>query len=234
MTFRTRGKHSRARRGTTTRRAVHRAPLTRSRVMGTALKVIDREGLEALSMRRLGAELGVEAMSLYRYVDAKEALLDGISAQLWSEVRPTDEHAADWKVAVRETARSLRGLARTHSNSFSLLLGRPTLSEPALRVLDALLQTLHGAGFDDRLAAQALGTLVAYAVGYAMIELTCGLGQPELAAMRCVVPNATGRFSDVSEALARCDPDAQFDFGLDALLRGLNAQRRGYSSRQNS
>jgi len=202
--------------------------------MGTALKLIDWEGLEALSMRRLGAELGVEAMSLYRYVDAKDALLDGVSAQLWSEIRVPDEHALDWKGAVRETARSLRRLTRAHPNSFSLLLGRPTLSEPALRVFDGLLRTFHAAGFDGAPAAQALGTVVAYALGYAMVERTCRLGQSKAAVRRCITPGAAGLFPAVCEAFAECDTEAQFDFGLDTLLHGLDAPRRSGSGQWNS
>ncbi|MGH2349269.1 MAG: TetR/AcrR family transcriptional regulator [bacterium] len=188
--------------------------------MEQALRLIEREGLDALSMRRLGTELGVEAMALYRYVDAKGALLDGVSAQLWSEVRIPDEHAPDWKQSIRETAHSLRGLMQAYPNAFPLLLGRRTLSEPALRVFVAMIRAFHNAGFDDSLAGQALGTVVAYSVGYAIVELTCGLGRPDLAAPRCSVPGPAARFADVSKALARCDPDAQFAFGLDALLRG--------------
>lgn len=232
MTTRTRGKHGRRRETTTTGRTVQRGTLSRARVSGEALKLIDREGLDALSMRRLGAKLGVEAMSLYRYVDAKEALFDGVSAQLWSEIRIPDEHASDWKGAVRETAHSLRRVARGHPNSFSLLLGRPTLSEPALRVFDALLRTFHAAGFGGALAAQALGTVVAYALGYSMVEHNCKLGQPEAAVRRCITPEAAGRFTDVAEAFAECDTNVQFDFGLDTLLRGLDAQRRSGSGRQ--
>ncbi len=212
-------------------RTGQRGTLSRARVMGEALKLIDREGLDALSMRRLGTELGVEAMSLYRYVDAKEALLDSVSAQLWSEIRIPDEHASDWKGAVRETAHSLRGVVRAHPHSFSLLLWRPTLSEPALRVFDTLLRTFHAAGFGGALAAQALGTIVAYALGYAMVERNCRLGQSEAAVRRCITPEAAGRFPEVSEAFAECDTDAQFAFGLDTLLHGLDARRRSRSRR---
>lgn len=203
-----------------------RLALSRTRVMAKALRLVDQEGLEALSMRRLGAALGVEAMSLYHYVDTKDALLDGLSAHLWSEVSLPAERAPDWKVAVAETARSLRRLARAHPNAFPLLLGRPTISEPALRVLDALLRTFRHAGFDDARASRALGTLVAYAVGYAVVELTCGMGQPEVAARRCVVPQASARFADLARALGECNADTQFEFGLSALLAGLTDGNR--------
>lgn len=194
--------------------------------MTEALTLVDRDGPKALTMRRLGDELGVEAMSLYRYVDGKEELLDGVSAQLWSEVSLPDERASDWKAAVRETARTLRGLARAHPNAFSLLLGRPTLVEAALRVFDALLRRFTAAGFDEALAARALGSFVAYALGYGMVELTCGLGQPELAARRCISPAASTRFADLARAFGECDPDALFEFGLDTLLKGLDGERR--------
>lgn len=211
-----------------------RGPLSRRRVLEAALRLVDAEGLETLSMRRLGAALGVEAMSLYRYVPSKDALLDGLAERLWAEVLPSVEAAPDWQAAVRATAASLRRLAHAHPNAYPLLLARETLPGPALRVFDAMLRMLRGAGFDPELADQALGTLVAYAAGYAMVELACCLGRPDLAARRCVPPDTGRRFADVARALGECDPDAQFEFGLEAILGGLEAKRRARRSLRNA
>ncbi|MGH2350702.1 MAG: TetR/AcrR family transcriptional regulator C-terminal domain-containing protein [Chloroflexota bacterium] len=207
-----------------------RGPLDRRRVLDAALGFVDEHGLEALSMRRLGAELGVEAMSLYRYVPSKEALLDGLAERLWAEVQLPAEGAPDWQGAVRPTAASLRRLAHAHPNAYSLLFARATLPEPALRVLEALLSTLRGAGFEPELAGDALGALVAYTAGYAMAELACGLGRPELAAQRCVLLDAGSRSADLARVLGECDPDRQFDLGLEAILGGLEAKVRSESA----
>ncbi|MBI2942028.1 MAG: TetR/AcrR family transcriptional regulator C-terminal domain-containing protein [Chloroflexi bacterium] len=203
-----------------------RGPLSRERVLTAALRLVDEHSLEALSMRRLGAELGVEAMSLYHHVPGKDALLDGLAERLWAGVRLPAEGAPDWKAAARPIAKSLRQLAQEHPNAYPLLLARATLPEPALRVFDTLFRTLRGAGFDPELARHALGALVAYATGHAMVELACGLGRPDLAAQRCVPPDASGRFADLARALGECNPDRQFDLGLEAMLDGLEARRQ--------
>jgi AcrR family transcriptional regulator len=189
---------------------------------------VDEQGLEALSMRRLGAELGVEAMSLYRYFPSKDALLDGLVARLWDEVQVPDESAPDWKAAVLGTARSLRQLAHSHPNVYPLLLGRTVLPEPTLRVFDALLGVMRRAGFGPDLVTYAMGTLVAYAAGYAMVELSCRLGRSDLIAECCVPADVASRFADATRALSECNPDAQFDFGLETVVDGLEARlRRG-------
>jgi AcrR family transcriptional regulator len=203
-----------------------RGPLSRERVLDAALRLVDEHGLEALSMRRLGAELGVEAMSLYHHVPSKDALLDGLAERLWAEVRLPARDAPDWKAAVRPTVETLRRLAQAHPNAYPLLLAREALPEPALHVFDALLRTLRGAKFDPELAGYTLWALVAYAAGYAMVELACCFGRSELAAQRCIPPDAGNRFADLVRALGECDPDRQFDFGLEAMLDGLEARRR--------
>ncbi len=198
-------------------------PLSWERVLDAALRLVDADGLAALSMRRLGAVLGVEAMSLYHHVPCKDALLDGLVERLWAEVRlPAD--AADWKVAVQAFARSLRGLAQAHPHAYALVLTRGTLPEAAFRALDALLRSLRRAGFDEDGAAEALRTLLAYALGYASVEATCALGRPDLAAACRVAPEVAARFAGVTCALAECNPDAQFEVGLATILAGLEAR----------
>lgn len=201
-----------------------RGSLSRARVLDAAQRLVEEHGLEALSMRRLGAELGVEAMSLYRYFPSKDGLLDGLAEQLWREVPLPEVDDGDWTAAVRPPIEGLRALAQFHPRTYPLLFARGCLPEPALVVFDSLLGVLRRAGFGPVLAAQALGALLAYAIGYAMVELCCGLGQPDLAAQCCARPPTSGRFADVARALGECDPNAQFTFGLDAILAGLEAQ----------
>lgn len=202
----------------------HPGPLNRQRVLEAALQLVDEQGLDALTMRRLGAELGVEAMSLYRYFPSKDALLDSLVERLWDEIQVPDEDTPDWKAAVLSTARSLRKLAHRRSKAYPLLLGRAVLPEPALRVFDALLRTLRGAGLGPEVATQAMGTLIAYATGYAMVELSCSLGQGDLTVQCSIAPDVASRFADAVRALTECDCDAQFDFGLEMVVSGLEAR----------
>lgn len=209
------------------RRVPSRPGLSRDRILAAALRLVDQDGLEALSMRRLGTELGVEAMSLYNHVPSKDALLDGIAEKLWSEV--TVPASADWRRAVRDTARSLRRVGHQHPRAFPLLLERSALSAPALRVIDDLLAALRDAGFRDRDAMNALGAIVAYATGYVLVEQVCALGQPEVA-RRALAPKTLERYGDTARALCECDPEAQFEFGLGSLIAGM-AARIGRSPR---
>src|SRR5215207_11014014 len=103
---------------------VGRQPLSRRRVLEEAVRFADREGLEALTMRKLGAELGVEAMSLYNHVPNKGALLDGMVEVLLGALEVPARNR-DWEEHTREGYRAFRRLAHEHPNVFPLLVNRP-------------------------------------------------------------------------------------------------------------
>src|SRR3954454_24006069 len=100
-----------------TRRSTRRDPLTRDRVLRAAVDVVDREGLGALSMRRLGQELGVEAMSLYRYVPSKADLLDGVYGAILADIVVPKKAAAEWRKTARAYARAFRKALVAHPNA---------------------------------------------------------------------------------------------------------------------
>jgi AcrR family transcriptional regulator len=109
----------------------HRGRLSRDLVVRTALRLMDTEGLEAVTMRRVGRELGVEAMSLYNHVHDKEDLLDGVAEAAMGEFRFEPGDGDDWVAQARAAARSWRTLLKTHPNLMSLLLERKhPLSSP--------------------------------------------------------------------------------------------------------
>src|SRR4028118_2165374 len=149
---------------------VKRQPLSRRRILEAAVRFVDREGLEALSMRKLGSELGVEAMSLYNHVPNKDALLDGMVEVLLVELEVCPEKGG-WEGRVREAYRGFRRLARRHPNVFPLLVVRPPDTMDGVWLVEAFLQTMRGAGFDAATALYAFRTLSAYAMGYAMAEI---------------------------------------------------------------
>jgi AcrR family transcriptional regulator len=150
--------------------APRRGQLSRSQILATALELVDQDGLDALTMRRLADRLKVDPMSIYNYIDGRDGLLDGLAEALWEKVEvPSDK--ANWKQLLRSFAVALRGLAIDHPQAYGLLC-RACLSEPALRSMDLRLAALESAGLDRPRGAELLRTLFSYAVGYASLELS--------------------------------------------------------------
>ena len=126
--------------------AAPRAPLTKERVLRAAIELADAGGVEALSMRRLAKELGVEAMSLYNHVANKDAILDGIIDAVVSEIElpPAGD---DWKAAIRQSAISARNVFVRHRWANNLQMSRQSAGPARLRHMDWMLRTLREAGF---------------------------------------------------------------------------------------
>ena len=146
-----------------------RPPLTRERVFQAAVDLADRDGLGALTMRRLGAELGVEAMSLYKHVANKEEILDGIVEVVVGEIE-TPREGADWKEAMRRRAISAREVLGRHSWAIGLLEARGSTGPKALRYLDAILGNLRSAGFSIENAVHAFWLLDSFVYGQVIQE----------------------------------------------------------------
>lgn len=202
-----------------------RGELTRVRILAKGLELVDQDGLEALTMRRLADQLKVDPMSIYNYVSGKEALLDGLAEALWAELELPE--GSGWKETLRTFATSLRELAHRHPRAYGLLLGRGVLPGPALQALDTALQALNAVGLNRDRAAEMVRTLLAYAAGYAMLELSCPppAGDTELEMLvnltRALPPDAPARLVDVARLMVSCDMDYQFELGLDLILGGL-------------
>lgn len=180
-------------------------------------------------MRRLADQLKVDPMSIYNHIESKDALLDGIAEALWAEIRPADS-SADWKRTLHSLATELRRLAHAHPHAYGLLFGRGVLPGPALLVIDAALQALEAAGLSHEQAAEMIRTLVSYAVGYAMLELSApppaGDTQMEqIVSITRALPHDTPvRLVEVARLICDCDMDYQFKLGLDLILTGLEAR----------
>ncbi|HSL01360.1 MAG TPA: TetR/AcrR family transcriptional regulator C-terminal domain-containing protein [Rubrobacteraceae bacterium] len=202
-----------------------RGTLSRERVLKAAVDFVDREGLEALSMRRLGAELGVEAMSLYNHVPNKDALLDGMVEVILGELEIPSENG-DWEERVRGGYRAFRRLAHEHPNVFPLLVNRPPRTMDGVWLVEEFLRTLREAGFDNRTALHAFRALSSYTFGYAMAEIR-GFAL-ELEGVRSGVqkipPREFPRISELKPYLQGIDHDAEFEFGLDVILGGLRGK----------
>jgi AcrR family transcriptional regulator len=214
---------------------VRRDPLTRERVIQAALRIMDAEGLEAVTMRRIGRELGVEAMSLYNHVRDKEDILDGISEAVMSEF-DIPERSGDWGGDARAMAMEWRRLLGLHPGVMQLLAERhkPLEGMVAYRPMDAALDALSGAGLSAREAAQAFNALGSYIMGFVMMEqgLMPGHDREEHAHQHEDLAEALReagllRLGECFPYFAECPNDEQFGFGLDLMIAGLAARAAG-------
>jgi TetR/AcrR family transcriptional regulator, tetracycline repressor protein len=199
-----------------------RRRLSRRRVLEAAVRFADREGLGSLTMRRLGAELGVEAMSLYNHVPNKGALLDGMVEVLLGEVE-IPPRSKEWEERVRDGYRAFRRLAHEHPNVFPLLVERPPETMDGVWLVEEFLQTLREAGFGAEEALHAFRSLSSYTFGYAMAEIRGFALEPEGSRLgaRALSPEEFPNLCELGPRLERVDHDAEFEFGLDLLLSGL-------------
>lgn len=208
--------------------ATKRQPLNRERILEAAIDFVDREGLEALSMRKLGAELGVEAMSLYNHVQSKGALLDGMVEVLLRDLKVPPE-SDDWEVRVREAYRRFRQLAHAHPNVFPLLIVRPPDTMDGAWLVETFLNTLQMAGFDAKTALQAYRTLTSFTVGYVISELRGFAMEPGNGRLgaRGLPAEDFPRLAELSPFLGNIDRNAEFEGGLDLIFSGLRRHLSG-------
>ncbi len=205
-----------------------KASLTRERVLRAALELADSEGIDSLSMRRLGGRLGVEAMSLYNHVEGKEDVLDGILDLVIGEIA-VPEAGADWRKAMRERAVSARQAFCRHPWAAALMDSRTSSGPGRLRYFDALVGALTGAGFPLEQAGRALSVLDCYIYGFALQRRNMAAGGRERAedragALRDSAP--TEAFPYLNRMIEWTmehgyDEDADFEFGLALILDGL-------------
>ena len=209
-----------------------REPLSRERILTTALRLVEESGVEALSMRKLAGELGVEAMSLYNHVANKDAVLDGITEAVLLRME-VPARTADWRRDARAFGAAFRRVALAHPHTASLTLTRQLESASALPLTEAALDILRRAGFDAEGAVHALRALLAYLVGTLLREVHAsptfsGL-EPEGRAARERALAATGlpRVTESAAHLAVCHHEAEYDFGLELMIEALTARRPG-------
>jgi AcrR family transcriptional regulator len=209
-----------------------RQPLSRDRIIEAALKVMDREGLDAVTMRRLGRELGVEAMSLYNHVEDKDAVLRGVLALVLADFDLPEDEELDWIERIREMSRTFRALLLRHPGVIPLLSEKsgPITDPRALVPIETALGTLRGAGLSEPETIHAYRAVVGYVVGSVALEVAGFLnpgdaGQAHFEEMREAIP--VERFPHILEllpAMHACDPQEEFERGLDLLLTGLRAR----------
>ncbi|MFC8592903.1 TetR/AcrR family transcriptional regulator C-terminal domain-containing protein [Streptomyces atroolivaceus] len=198
-----------------------RAGLTRQAVLEAALQLVDREGMKALSMRRLGAELGVEAMTVYHHVPNKSALLDGVIEQVVAEAVPPEFGAATWREDLSSYAYALVTALGAHPHAVPLLLSRPAMTPRNLRTMEAVVEMLHEAGFPLPRTLDILYSLTSFVVGHAAAQAGRVDGAGSIAT---VDPDAYPLLVGAARQAGENAADARFDFALHALLAGFEGE----------
>ena len=209
--------------------AERRETLTRQRVLEAAVELADRHGIESVSMRRLGQELGVEAMSLYRHVASKEDLLDGMVDAVFREIELPSE-GPDWRTAMRERAISVRAALTRHPWATPLMQSRSTPGPATLQHHDAVIGALRSAGFPIALVAHAFSALDSYIYGFALQQRSLPFETEEQTADLATAIMASfpaGEYPHLVELTVEhvlrpgYDYGEEFALGLDLILDGL-------------
>ena len=204
-----------------------RLPLSRERIAEAALELIDDEGLESFSMRRLGARLGVEAMALYHHFPSKGDLLDAVMDRLLDEVKLPAPGTQPPLQRLRECIRSYRGCAIRHPRAFVLLAARRFNTERAFAFYEALLGVFAELGLDAEQSARWFRLIGGFASGAGMAEVASRERVPDATPLRLErAPEriAYPRVRAVAPHLSVQNLDTVFEFGLDVLFDALAAR----------
>jgi len=207
--------------------ATRRKPLSRDRILAAALELVDEQGIEALSMRKLGQSLGYEAMSLYNHVANKDDLLDGILDLVLAEMEPPDRDGG--LPAIRSAALSAHEALKRHPWAATMLMA-PTRIRPArIEYMDALLASLRHAGLSAETTYHAYHVLDAHIVGFSLWASTHGKMPEHIEDARAwfeeMIPVATLPYLH-EHGLQHLDEGphhdvSAFEYGLDLLLGGF-------------
>ncbi|MCU1496282.1 MAG: putative TetR family transcriptional regulator [Acidimicrobiales bacterium] len=199
-----------------------RKPLSQDRIVVAALRIVDRRGLDALTMRGVGNALGYEAMSLYKHVAGKQALVELVAERVASEIQPP-EPIAPWADRLRHTAKEWRRVALAHPHVFPLLATGLPSSPAALGPVEVTLGALREAADDDETAIGHFWAFVAYMTGALLAECaaTIGSGSPPLSVPEAIDPSDFPHLMELGPALDSCDFGVEYERGLEILIRAV-------------
>lgn len=201
------------------------AGLTSRAIVKSAIRLADREGLGALSMRRLGTELGVEAMALYHHFPNKDALLDAVVGEIVAEATAADPQDGDWRAALRGYGLAFFASLTAHPHLVPLILSRPAVTSGNLAVVEKLVASICEAGFAPE---QALDMV--YAVGrLTLVHAALSTGTDESTFLRgdptdrlgAVPADAYPHLAAAAQASIGRPLTYRLEFALDALVAGF-------------
>ena len=209
-----------------------RVPLSRERILRAALELADVNGIESLSMRKLGQKLGFEAMSLYNHVANKDDVLDGILDLVLAETAPPSS-SEDWDTAIRESAVSVHEALTRHSRACPLLMEPGRIRPARLRYMDLLLGRLREAGFSSETTYTAYHVLDGHIFGFALWESSHRYTAEEISSFaerfaETITPDAYPYLYEHGEQHMSDGPHREvsaFELGLDLIVAGLKKMR---------
>jgi AcrR family transcriptional regulator len=204
-----------------------RGGLSRRQIARAALDIVDREGLDALTMQRVAEAVGAGTMTLYGYVRSKDELLDALVDAAVEDVKPPIG-AGSWREQLHGLAHVAHDMLNRHPALVQIRLRQPVLRPESLRFGEAVLEILAGAGFDTREATQAFRLLFTFVFGFAGLspEQTADQTRRQAAAAIATLPpdefpNLTKAAAEATMAMAG---EEQFEYGLERILDGLEAR----------
>jgi AcrR family transcriptional regulator len=209
---------------------ISRPALNREKVLLAAIAIADRDGIDGLSMRKLGEELNVEAMSIYNYISNKEELLDAMCDFIVS-LFDTPDVNIEWKEALRRSSLSAQKILWKHPWACGLSMSRPNIGSASLMYAETTMGVLRRAGFSTQLTHHAIHALDNHLYGSTLQEIGFKLGMesfgPEVAAI--YMQQKTDKFPYASEVIleATHDHEIEYAFVLDLILDGLERVRDG-------
>ena len=218
--------------GRRTGEVASRAPINRDSALVQAVAVADGEGIEAVTMRRLAREMGVEAASLYHHVSGKDEILDGLIDIVAAEIE-LPSRTDGWRPAIRQRAHNTRAVLRRHPWAVALMASRTTPGPATLRLLDAGIACFREGGFSVRSAAHAISAVDSYVHGFVLQEVNLPFhDESELAAMTGAMmdefPSADFPYLFELTVEHVLQPGYsygdEFDVGLEVVLDGVHAR----------
>ena len=213
-------------------RRPRKSPLSRKKILSMAIKIADKEGIGAVSMRKLSARFRVEAMSLYNHVENKDDILSGMVDLVLGEIK-FDRKPTSWKEAMRERAIATREVLGRHPWALGILESRPNPGPETLDYHDGVLGVLFDAGFNLALAGHAFSALDAYPYGFILSEDALPFDNPEqlqMMAASILASFPVGAYPHLKrltlEHVLRpgYSYEAEFLYGLDLLLEVLDSR----------
>jgi len=225
-----------------------REPLSRDRLLAAAVEIADAEGVAAVTMRRVSAAVGVEAMSLYHHLPGKEGLLDGlvdtVGAEVAEQIRTIEEAdletgvSLDWQATLRRRFLTARTVMVRHPWAPGLMGSRTSIPPSAFAIYESLLATMIEAGFSYHLAHRALHSFGSMPLGFVQElfnpaaaggDADNEMAEAELAAMAEILPHMTAMVAaelhdNNDDVLGWCDSQSEFEFTLDLILDGFARQ----------
>lgn len=187
-------------------------------IIAAAIRLLESQGLEKLSMRKLGAELGVEAMSLYNHIKNKADLLNGIHESLLSQMG-LPETDLSWQDAVKATARNFRNTLREHPAAIPLFASRSAIAPGSLAIVDTCIGILREAGFPPKQSLLVFQTMFAYVIGHCQFTY----GQREESSYADQSQYAQYPNLCTLPSLTELEPEDEFELALSALVCGIEA-----------